>query len=240
MSKTRARLLRALGYTFQNNELLELALTHRSYSRQHDIETDNERLEFLGDAVLELAVSEILMENYPEYSEGRLTMLRAQLVSTDNLHQSALALELGKSVKFGLNEEKNGGRQKKAPLADAVEAIIAAVHLDGGFAAARALIERTIATPERIAENDKTLAYLNPKSVLQEILQARQLPAPEYKIVGELGPPHFRIFEVSLTVGELCTATGRGATRRKAEQVAAAQALDVMDLLPSLDLEPPS
>lgn len=228
-----------LGYSFQDRQLLELALTHRSYARERDIEEDNERLEFLGDAVLQLAVSEILMETYPDYFEGRLTMIRSQLVSAENLYQSALALRLGKSLKFGLNEEKNGGRQKKSPLADAMEAIIAAVHLDGGFAAARSLIERWIASPSRIEEADKTLAHLNPKSVLQELLQARQLPAAQYKIVGEDGPPHFRIFEVSLTVGEICAATGRGATRRKAEQVAAARALEAIALLPAQDLEPP-
>lgn len=237
--QNRERLERAIGYAFQDSQLLELALTHRSYARERDIEEDNERLEFLGDAVLQLAVSEILMETYPDYFEGRLTMIRSQLVSADNLYQAALALGLGKRLKFGLNEEKNGGRRKKSPLADAMEALIAAVHLDGGFAAARALIERWIASPSRIAEADKTLAHLNPKSVLQELLQARQLPAPQYEIVGEDGPPHFRIFEVSLTVGEICTTMGRGATRRKAEKVAAARALEAMDLLPAQDLEPP-
>lgn len=239
MQKRSKSLAAALGYSFRDSQLLELALTHRSYAREKDIEQDNERLEFLGDAVLELAVSEILMESFPDYLEGRLTMIRSQLVSADNLYRAALELELGKSIKFGLNEEKNGGRQKKSPLADAMEAIIAAVHLDGGFAAARSLIERWIASPSRIEEADKALAHLNPKSVLQELLQARQLPVPDYQIVGEQGPPHFRIFEVSLTVGEICTATGRGATRRRAEQVAAAKALEAMGLLPAQDLESP-
>lgn len=239
MGKQLRRLQTALGYSFQSTELLELALTHRSFAREQDLEEDNERLEFLGDAVLELAVSEILTETFPEYLEGRLTMLRSQLVSADNLFQSALELQLGKCMKFGKNEEKNGGREKKSPLADAVEAIIAAVHLDGGFAAARALIERCVATPSRIEEADATLAHLNPKSVLQEFLQARQLPAPQYTIVSEQGPAHIRIFEVSLIVGDLCTATGRGMSRRKAEQVAAARALEAVRLLSAQDPEPP-
>jgi ribonuclease III len=239
MQRKVTRLEKAIGYTFQDGSLLELALTHRSYARERDIQGDNERLEFLGDAVLELAVSEILMESYPEYPEGRLTMLRSQLVSADNLYQAALALHLGKSLKLGSNEENNGGRQKKSPLADAMEALIAAVHLDGGFAAARSLIERTVAPPSRIEAADETLAHLNPKSLLQELLQARQLPAPQYVIVDEQGPPHLRIFEVRLTVGEICTATGRGATRRRAEKFAAAKALAEMNLLLTHDLEPP-
>jgi ribonuclease III len=240
MQKRSKRLAAALGYSFRDGKLLELALTHRSYAREKDIEGDNERLEFLGDAVLGLAVSEILMEAYPDYLEGRLTMIRSQLVSTENLYRAALELDLGKSIRFGLNEEKNGGRGKKSPLADAMEAVIAAVHLDGGFAAARSLIERWIASPSRIEEADKTLAHLNPKSVLQELLQSRQLPGPEYKIVGEQGPPHLRVFEVNLTVGEICSATGRGLTRRRAEQVAAAKALEAINLLPSQDPELPS
>ncbi len=224
--QNRAPLETAIGYSFCDRQLLERALTHRSHAKDRSTEEHNERLEFLGDAVLELAVSEILMESYPDYPEGRLTKIRAELVSTDNLHQAARALQLGQSLNLGLNEENNGGREKRALLADAMEAIIAAVHLDGGLAAARALIERWIASPSRITEADEALARLNPKSTLQELLQGRKLPAPQYKILSEHGPPHERIFEVSLTVDEICSVTGRGETRRQAEQAAAAKALE--------------
>jgi ribonuclease III len=222
----RKRLETALGYSFQDGELLELALTHRSYARDHNLEEDNERLEFLGDAVLELAVSEILMESCPDYTEGRLTKIRAELVRTDNLLQAARALSLGESLKLSFNEEKNGGREKKTLLADAMEAVIAAVHLDGGLAAARSLIERSMASPARIAEADEALAHLNPKSTLQELLQGRKLPPAQYTILDERGTADQRTFDVGLTVGEICTVTGSGATRRQAEQAAAAQALE--------------
>ena len=238
--QNRAHLETALGYSFQNSQLLERALTHRSYAKDRDTEQHNERLEFLGDAILALAVSEIVMESYPHYAEGRLTKIRAQLVSADNLYQEARALHLGKNLNLGLAEENSGGREKKALLADALEAILAAVYLDGGPAAARSLVERLIASPPRVSQADQTLAYLNPKSTLQELLQARKLPPPEYRIVGEQGPPHGPVFEVSLIVGDICRTTGRGVSKREAEQAAAAQALEDKALRPAQDFEPPS
>ena len=238
--QNRAGLETALGYSFQDSQLLERALTHRSYARDRNLEQDNERLEFLGDAVLGLVVSEILMECYPDYPEGRLTKIRARLVSADHLCREARALRLGKNLNLGLAEENSGGREKKALLADALEAILAAVYLDGGPAAARALVQSTIASPSRISEADQTLAHLNPKSTLQELLQARKLPPPEYRIVSEQGPPHGRIFEVSLIVGGICRSTGRGVSKREAEQSAAARALEDKNLLPAHDSEPPS
>jgi ribonuclease III len=237
--QNRARLETAIGYSFQNRPMLERALTHRSHAKDRATEEHNERLEFLGDAVLQLAVSEILMESYPGYTEGRLTKIRAQLVSAENLYKEARALHLGESLNLGLAEEKSG-REKKALLADALEAIIAAVYLDGGFAAARALIQRLIASPLRVSQADQTLAHLNPKSTLQELLQARKLPPPQYKIVAEHGPPHGRVFEVSLIVGEICRTTGCGVSKREAEQAAAARALDDKELRAVHDIEPSS
>ena len=236
--QNRLRLETAIGYSFQDGRLLERALTHRSKDRA--AEQHNERLEFLGDAVLGLAVSEILMESYPDYPEGRLSKIRAQLVSAGNLHQQALALGLGECLNLGLAEENSGGREKKALLADALEAIIAAVYLDGGLAPARSLIQRLIAPADRVYKADQTLAHLNPKSTLQEILQARKLPPPRYEIIAEHGPPHGRIFEVSLIVGEICRTTGRGVSRREAEQAAAARAVEDKDLCGAQYIEPPS
>lgn len=238
--QNRARLETAIGYSFRDGQLLERALTHRSHAKDRSTEEHNERLEFLGDAVLELTVSEILMERYPDYSEGRLTKIRAQLVSADNLHQEARALRLGECLNLGLAEQNSGGREKKALLADALEAIIAAVYLDGGLPAARALVQRLIASVQRVSEADQTLAHLNPKSTLQELLHARKLPLPQYTVVAEHGPPHGRIFEVSLTVGEFCRTTGRGVSKREAEQAAAAQALEDKDLRAAQDIEPSS
>jgi ribonuclease-3 len=238
--QNRARLEAAIDYSFRDSDLLERALTHRSHAKDRFTEEHNERLEFLGDAVLELAVSEILMETYPDYPEGRLTKIRAQLVSADNLHQEAQALSLGESLNLGLAEENSGGREKKALLADALEAINAAVYLDGGLAAARALVQRLIASPLRVSEADLTFARLNPKSTLQELLQARKLPPPQYDIVAEQGPPHGRIFEVRLIVGEICRTTGRGGSKKEAEQAAAARALENKGLCLADDIGPPS
>ena len=229
--QNRAGLQTALGYSFQDSRLLERALTHRSHARDRNHEQDNERLEFLGDAVLGLAVSEILMDSYPDYPEGRLTKIRARLVSADHLYRQARALNLGRNLNLGLAEENSGGREKKALLADALEAILAAVYLDGGLAAAQALVRRLIASPLHVSEADQTLARLNPKSTLQELLQARKLPQPEYRIVSEQGPPHGRIFEVSLIVGNICRTSGSGISKREAEQAAAAQALENEALL---------
>jgi ribonuclease III len=237
--QNRERLETAIGYSFQDSRLLERALTHRSHAKDGATE-DNERLEFLGDAVLELAVSEILMESYPDYPEGRLTKIRSQLVSADNLHQEARALGLGESLNLGLAEENSGGREKRTLLANALEAIIAAVYLDGGLAAARALVGRLIASPLRVSEADQTLAHRNPKSTLQELLHARKLPLPHYEIVAEHGPPHGRIFEVSLIVGEICRTTGRGGSKREAEQAAAALALEDKGIRVADDIAPSS
>ena len=231
--RKRAALENGLGYSFQDSQLLERALTHRSYSQDRNLEQDNERLEFLGDAVLALVVSEILMERCPDYPEGRLTKIRGRLVSAEHLSREARALHLGENLNLGRAEENSGGREKKTLLANALEAVLAAIYLDGGLAAARSFVRRFIASPPLVSEADRTLAHLNPKSTLQELLQARQLPPPVYRITSEEGPPHGRLFEVSLIVGDICRTTGRGSSKREAEQAAAAQALEDRTLLAS-------
>lgn len=219
-----------LGYCFRNQSLLQTALRHRSTGRESADGSfalgpgNNERLEFLGDAVLGLLVSEGLLNRYPEGSEGRLTKIKARLVSAEGLFEVASALELGSSIELSPTEERNGGRSKRSILADAVEAIIAAVYLDGGAAAAGELVSRLFLTPERVSAAADNLAVDNAKSTLQELLQARQQPPPAYRVLAEHGPPHARTFLVEVAVGDM-RLTGEGQTKKEAEQRAARLAL---------------
>ncbi|MBI1355909.1 MAG: ribonuclease III [Acidobacteria bacterium] len=215
-----------LGYEFRDSELLRTALRHRSFSREGREQTaDNERLEFLGDAVLGFLVSERLLQLFPDLAEGPLTKIKARLVSADGLFEVAAAIRLGDQVELGRTEEHNGGRSKKSILADAVEALIAAAYLDGGSAAAGSVVDRLILRPERVAEAKQNLAVDNAKSTLQEILQARQGPLPEYRVLSEEGPPHDRVFRVEVLVGEQVRVQGQGRTKKEAEQKAAREAL---------------
>ncbi len=220
-----------LGYRFHNLDLLKTALRHRSTGREGAEGSaapgpqNNERLEFLGDAVLGLLVSEGLLNRYPEGSEGRLTKIKARLVSAEGLFEVASALELGSSIELSPTEERNGGRSKRSILADAVEAIIAAVYLDGGAAAAGELVSRLFLTPERVSAAADNLAVDNAKSTLQELLQARQQPPPIYRVLEEHGPPHARTFLVEVAIGDRVRLTGEGQTKKEAEQRAARLAL---------------
>src|SRR5216683_4847851 len=193
------RLMERLGYLFRDPLLLDRALTHSSAVpelrtvRGEDIAfaasvvQDNERLEFLGDAVLELLTSEYLLLNYPEWTEGQLSKSRARIVNAHSLEIAARGLHLGEHLRLGRGEEKTGGRDKPALLADAFEAVVAAVYLDGGLAAAREVLRRVLferaleERGERIAESDR-------KSALQELLQRRGRPPAEYRMAGESGP----------------------------------------------------
>jgi ribonuclease-3 len=222
-----------IGYSFRDIQLLERALTHRSFSGEHSYATDNERLEFLGDAILELIVSETLMKQFPDYAEGRLTKIRAHLVSAENLYAIAISLHLGNNLRLGKAEENSGGREKKALLADSLEALIAAVYVDSNYDAARSMVDRLIASSDQVAEADATLADHNPKSTLQELLQEHKLPAASYRVISEEGPPHQLIFRVELTIGELSQTTGTGSSKKVAEQQAAAEALaDINEWMP--------
>lgn len=225
MSASIEQLEKLIGYSFRNIQLLERALTHRSFSGEHSYAEDNERLEFLGDAVLELIVSELLMSRFEDYAEGRLTKLRAQLVSADNLCIEATRLQLGSFLRLGKAEENSAGRTKKALLADTLEALIAAVYLDSDLDTTRALVHRLIAAPEKVTAVDATLAEHNPKSTLQELLQAHKLPAAKYQVAEETGPPHDVTFLVTLTIPDLCQTSGKGNSKKNAEQKAAAEAL---------------
>src|SRR4051812_46836394 len=183
-----------LGYQFRNRSLLLHALTHRSWSVEHrdasPARTDNERLEFLGDSVLGFVVSEALLASFPDENEGQLSQRKAHLVSSNHLHACALLVNLGEFLLLGKGEEQNGGRARRTVLANAFEAVIAAMHLDGGLEPVRDLIRRTVLAEHSEGEQPGAATSLNYKNVLQEEAQARGLPIPRYTIVDTSGPEH--------------------------------------------------
>jgi ribonuclease-3 len=208
-----------LGYEFGNEKLLELALTHKSFSS-----SNNERLEFLGDSVLGFVIAEVLYQQEAEVDEGGLTRLRASLVRRETLAEIALEIDLSIVMQLGAGETRAGSHQRQSILADGLEAVLGAVLMDGGFDAAKAVILRLFEL--RLASLPGLDALKDPKTLLQEALQAQALPIPEYEVEHEEGPPHARKFEVSCRIAELSICTsGRGSSRRSAEQEAAAQAL---------------
>lgn len=204
-----------LGHTFAQPELLGRAITHRSFGADH-----NERLEFLGDAVLSLAISALLYERFSGSDEGDLTRVRAHLVREDSLHRAALAIGLPDVLRLSEGEARGGGAQRPSILADALEAIIGATFVDGGFDAARRLVKLLFG--EIIATTDVDGWAKDAKTELQEWLQARRLPVPGYRIVSTRGQAHAQTFEVECAVPALgLTETGEGRSRRVAEQEAA-------------------
>jgi len=240
----------SLGHHFQRHELLEQALTHSSQAREVEalgvvsassspsFSGDNEMLEFLGDAVLGLVTSETLFHRFPKFQEGHLSKLRAHLVGQRHLLRVAEELQIGDYMLLGRGEEKSGGRNKASLLVDALEAILAALYLDGGWTVARDFIVRVIVEPELAHMKLETSAIpvMDFKSALQEALQARGGPQPLYELVKEEGPEHKKTFtvEVRLPQGETGQFVGRaqGATKKRAEQEAARQALEHLAMLP--------
>jgi ribonuclease-3 len=215
----------ALGHTFQNREPLVRALTHKSRSHEQarpgDDLISNEQLEFLGDSILGFAVSDLLFRRFPLDAEGRLSKLKAHLVSEARLHEVALALGLGEFLILGRGEEMSGGREKKALLADAVEAIIAALYLDGGMEPARRFIEQRIVGEAGINDQTADLTIADFKGELQQRAQALKLPTPRYITVEESGPEHAKIFTVEGRVGDVWMARAQGLTKKAASQKAA-------------------
>ena len=208
-----------LGYAFRQQALLQQAVTHRSFSADH-----NERLEFLGDSVLNLSVAHLLYTQLASLPEGDLSRVRANLVKQDTLHQVAKTLDLSSVMRLGEGEMRSGGQNRPSILADALEAIIGAVYLDGGYKDAQALVERLFAQVE--IKPDMQAVGKDPKTELQEWLQGRKLALPKYTVVGTSGAAHRQQFEVSCEVTELRqTQQGSGASRRAAEQAAAAAML---------------
>ena len=230
------RLMERLGYVFRDPLLLDRALTHSSAvpelrsARGEDIAftgsivQDNERLEFLGDAVLELLTSEYLLLNYPEWTEGQLSKSRARIVNAHSLEIAARGLHLGEHLRLGRGEEKTGGREKPALLADAFEAIVAAMYLDGGLGPARDLLRRTVF--EQALEDGDRISESDRKSALQEFLQAKGDQPAEYRLAGETGPDHQKTFRVEVWVKGEFMSSAEGTTKKEAEQKAARSALD--------------
>lgn len=211
---------RHLGYRFVDEQLLEQALTHRSAGGAH-----NERLEFLGDAVLGMVIAKSLYEQKPAAREGALSRYRSRLVRKETLAEVARGLDLGEQLRMGVGEQRNGGHQLSAVLADALEALFGAVLLDGGVAAAAQVIELVFAS--RLQALPAEAELVDAKTSLQEYLQARGLPPPEYELLNATGAAHARTFHSCCRIADLLLATtGTGTSRRLAEQAAAAAALE--------------
>ena len=211
---------RTIGHTFADPALLELALTHPSYALAHKCQ-DNQRLEFLGDAVLEICVSRVLYHRYPKLREGQLTRKRAALVCEANLARAAVRMGLGSYLKLDRGEEVVGGRENPSILADTMEAVIAAVYLDGGMDEAAALVDLAMDGYKTSKKGDR-----DAKSALQEYLQALGEETPTYEIVGQDGPPHARVFTARvLRADGTELGQGTGARKQRAEEAAAAMAL---------------
>jgi ribonuclease III len=216
MSEALLALQRRLQHDFSKSALLTQALTHRSYSADH-----NERLEFLGDSVLNLAVSGMLYKALGTLHEGELSRVRANLVKQDTLHALALELHLGSLIRLGEGELRSGGTKRPSILADALEAVIGAVYLDAGFEKAAALVHRLF---DKVQINpEMPAAGKDPKTELQEWLQGRKMKLPQYEVMSITGAAHRQTFEVQCAIGELQReGRGFGASRRAAEQEAAA------------------
>jgi len=224
-----------LDYHFRDQALLTQAMTHRSWAHeqvspraQRDARNlHNEALEFLGDSILGLIVAEYLFRAYPNASEGELSRMKHRLVSAPTLAKTSTRLSLGEFVRFGRGEEKSGGRRKHALLADVFEAVTGAIFLDGGLEAARAFVERALDEELRAAD-PIAAAAADPKTMLQEKLQATHQPGPQYTVVETLGPPHKRMFHVELKWNG-GTTRGEGQTIKAAEAAAAQEALRQME-----------
>lgn len=215
-------LTRQLGYRFRDDQLCRQALTHRSAHANH-----NERLEFLGDALLGMLIAEYLYDTYPRADEGQLTRTRATLVNRETLAAIARELALGEHLVLGEGELKSGGWRRDSILANALEALIGAVFLDGGIDACRACVRRIYAA--RLATHDPSESVKDPKTALQEYLQARQQALPRYETTGVDGPPHEQVFTVRCDVEALAEPVcASGRSRRRAEQAAARTALRLL------------
>ena len=214
-----------LGYKFRNSLLLGEALTHPSlaYETQRP-HFDNQRLEFLGDAVLQLALTAHLYHLFPGFAEGDLTKMRSRLVSKEALHSIAAEINLGEYVLLGRGEESSGGRQRASTMADAFEAVLGAVYLDGGFEAARdVVLKLSKREVEKVSEKPEEK---NPKGQLQEVLQAILPESPVYTVVGEEGPDHDKQFVVEVKWSGTILSSGKGKNKKQAEAAAAAAAME--------------
>ena len=222
------RLEKRISYKFQNKDLLIEALTHSSYAQEASHSTrDNELMEFLGDAVLNFAVTLRLIEVFPDYDEGKLSHARSSLVAASYLSGVAAEIGLGDHLRLGLSEKKSGGQNKAGILADALEALLAAVYRDGGLDAASRLVEQVI-LPADLADRVDDLFATNYKGALQERSQAARQGPVRYRVVEEKGLEHQKTFTVEVKTGAGVVARGSGASKKAAQQQAAKQALEIL------------
>ncbi len=214
-----------IGYTFRNKKLLERALSHSSYANEMRLpEGSNERLEFLGDAVLSIVVSDYIFKHFSHLPEGELTKLRASLVCEKSLHGFSLQLGLGQYLLLGKGEQQNGGRERPSILADAFEALLAAVYLDGGMEQARRLVLQFVKEELQVGAE----AFKDYKTALQEIIQQNPEELLQYVLVDESGPDHDKSFTVEVRLNSNVIGVGAGHSKKAAEQAAAGQALELM------------
>ncbi len=226
------RLEKELGYSFSDSALLLRCVTHVSYGRDRG-ESHNETLEFLGDAVLDLAVSDLLMRRFPEKSEGDLSRMRASLVNSTTLAEKAEKLNLGKLLRMAKGEERSGGRTKESILAGAFEAILGGIYWDGGYEAARRVVENDFASDVK----EKNLGLQDYKTRLQEISQMLFRAPPAYRLVAESGPDHEKRFVTEINVGGKILGRGEGKSKKQAEQEAAKKALEELQHGARIDLD---
>ncbi|MFN7922022.1 MAG: ribonuclease III [Bryobacteraceae bacterium] len=220
-----------LGYCFRNRELIERALTHKSRAfeqmpAQPERPADNEQLEFLGDSILGFLISELLVARHPSFPEGRLSKLKAYLVSANHLYQVAMRLDLGPALRLGRGEELSGGREKRALLANAVEAIIAAMYLDSGIETVRGFVLEHVVADFNAERGEDESLVVDYKSALQETAQQMGLPMPKYVIVKESGPEHKKTFTVEARVGSGYADRAEGTSKKAAGQRAAQLVLE--------------
>ncbi len=226
-----ANLQQKISITFNKPELLQEALTHRSFINENDARNHNERMEFLGDAVLELVITELLFENYPDYPEGTLTSFRAALVRTESLAEEAKKIELGLALFMSYGEESTGGRDRQYILANAMEALIGAIYLDQGYQSAKDFIIRNIY--HKVGHIVENRLDIDAKSKLQEMSQEELRITPTYVLVNEQGPDHNKKFTMALKIGDHVLTEGVGESKQNAEQEAARGALDSWEELKS-------
>lgn len=218
-----------LGYQFKNRDILYNALTHSSYNNENKIEYkfNNERLEFLGDAILELIISEYLYRNFPDLTEGEMTKMRARIVCTNSLAESAFQLDLGNVIIMGKGEITSGGRTRKSIMANTMEAVIGAIYLDGGFHHARNFVMDKL--HKIIINVEKGNVNRDYKSILQEIVQKEKNHFLKYQLVKEEGPDHDKKFYVDVVINHKVVGSGVGKNKKEAEQHAAKQAIGLVN-----------
>ncbi|NMA79441.1 MAG: ribonuclease III [Clostridiales bacterium] len=215
-----------IGYQFNDNKLLEQALSHSSYANESkETRSSNERLEFLGDSVLSLVVSQYIFEHFRKLPEGELTKMRASLVCEKALHKFAVQINLGAHMLLGKGEENTGGRERVSILADAFEALIAAIFIDGGMNAARDFIHEVVLSKENLNKVQDSRDY---KTILQEIVQKNPEERVEYKLISQTGPDHNKLFSVGVFLNSNIIGSGKGRSKKQAEQMAAKEAIALM------------